>query len=165
MNAHLNDQQFGDFVLGVSKTVADHVDSCNLCYAEVEGLRTAIARYRQSVHKAAERNEIFWSKQRLAIRHRIGSHRFVLYFRWAAATATLLVSFALFLLTRAPQPVQRATSDLQDDILLRQVQNDIGRGYPVALAPAALIDEARNSALSASARTQVQRRIKKEHQQ
>jgi hypothetical protein len=62
----------------------------------------------------------------------------------------VLVVSAAFLLTR-PQPVQRANDDAADDVLLQQVQSDIERDYPAALAPAVLIDEERNSALSAGA--------------
>ena len=64
--------------------------------------------------------------------------------------AMVLVVSAAFLLTR-PQPVQHANNDAADDVLLQQVQSDLGRDYPAALAPAVLIDEERNSALSASA--------------
>ena len=48
--------------------------------------------------------------------------------------------------------MQRANNDAADDVLLQQVQSDIGRDYPAALAPAVLIDEERNSALSAGAK-------------
>jgi hypothetical protein len=48
--------------------------------------------------------------------------------------------------------VQQANNDAADDVLLQQVQSDIERDYPAALAPAVLIDEERNSALSASAK-------------
>ena len=63
----------------------------------------------------------------------------------------VLVVSAAFLLTR-PQPVQRANNDAADDVLLQQVQSDLGRDYPAALTPAVLIDEERNSALSAIAK-------------
>jgi hypothetical protein len=66
--------------------------------------------------------------------------------------AMVLVVSAALLLTRAPQPVQQANNDAADDVLLQQVQSDIERNYPAALAPAVLINEERNSALSASAK-------------
>ena len=122
-----------------------------MCRAEAEGVRTAISDCRELVQQAAERDEIFWARQRLAIRQRLARHHFVPHVRWVATAAMVLVVSAAFLLTR-PQPVQRANNDATDDVLLQQVQSDLGRDYPAALAPAVLIDEERNSALSASAK-------------
>ncbi len=150
MNAHLNEQQFGELILGTGNSeVAAHIEACDVCRAEAEGVRTAISAHRELVWEGAERNEIFWVRQRLAIRQRLARHHFVPYVRWVAMAAMVLVVSAAFLLTR-PQPVQRANNDATDDVLLQQVQSDIERDYPAALAPAVLIDEERNSALSAS---------------
>ncbi len=151
MNAHLNEQQFGALILGTgSGEIAAHIDKCDACLAEVEHVRTAISAGGELVRQAAERDEIFWTRQRLAIRQRVASHHFVPYVRWVATAAMVLVVSAAFLLTR-PQPVQHANNDAADDVFLQQVQSDLGRDYPAALAPAVLIDEERNSALSASA--------------
>ena len=66
MNAHLNDQQFGDFVLGLSNAEsAQHLDMCDSCRGETEKFRNAITECRESAHTAAERGEVFWVKQRL----------------------------------------------------------------------------------------------------
>jgi hypothetical protein len=152
MNAHWDEQQFGDFVLGIGNNeIAQHVATCDACRAEAEGVRNAIAGCREATHQAAERDEVFWARQRSAIRQRLSRHRIALYVRWAATAAMVLVVSAAFLLTRTPQPVQRVNNDLADDVLLQQVQSDIERNYPVALSPAVLINEERNSALSASA--------------
>ena len=152
MNAHLNEQQFGELVLGTGNAeIAGHIEACDVCRAEAEGVRTAISDCRELAQQAAEHDEIFWARQRLAIRQRLARHRFVPHVRWVATAAMVLVVSAAFLLTR-PQPVQRANNDAADDVLLQQVQSDLGRDYPAALAPAVLIDEERNSALSASAK-------------
>ena len=151
MNAHLNEQQFGELILGTgSGEIAEHIETCDVCRAEVEGVRTAISGCRELVQQAAERDEIFWARQRLAIKQRLMRHHFAPHVRWVAMAAMVLVVSAAFLLTR-PQPVQRANNDAADDVFLQQVQSDIERDYPAALAPAVLIDEERNSALSASA--------------
>ena len=151
MNAHLNEQQFGELILGTGNgEIAGHIETCDACRAEAEGVRIAISAGGELVRQAAERDEIFWARQRLAIRQRVARHHFVPYVRWVAMAAMVLVVSAAFLLTR-PQPVQRANNDAADDVLLQQVQSDLGRDYPAALAPAVLIDEERNSALSASA--------------
>ena len=86
------------------------------------------------------------------IRQRLARHHFAPYVRWVATAAMVLVVSAALLLTRAPQPAQQANNDAADDVLLQQVQSDLGRDYPAALAPAVLIDVERNSALSASAK-------------
>ena len=119
MNAHLNEQQFGELILGTrDQEIAGHIEACDVC----------------------------------AIKQRLTRHHFAPYVRWVAMAAMVLVVSAAFLLTRTPQPVQQANNDAADDVLLQQVQSDIERDYPAALAPAVLIDEERNSALSASAK-------------
>ncbi len=153
MNAHLNEQQLGELVLGFGNAeTAGHIEACDVCRAEAEGVRTAILAHRELVWKGEEHDEIFWARQRLAIRQRLACHRFVPHVRWVATAAMVLVVSAALLLTRTPQPVQQANNDAADDVLLQQVQTDIERDYPAALAPAVLINEERNSALSASAK-------------
>jgi len=153
MNAHLNEQQFGELVLGTGNAeIAGHIEACDVCRAEAEDVRTAISDCRELAQQAAEHDEIFWARQRLAIRQRLARHRFIPHVRWVAMAAMVLVVSAALLLTRAPQPVQQANNDAADDVLLQQVQSDIERNYPTALAPAVLINEERNSALSASAK-------------
>jgi len=151
MNAHLNEQQFGESILGTgNEEIARHIEACGLCRAEAEGVRTAISDCRELAREGAERDEIFWTRQRLAIRQQLARPHFVPHVRWVAMAAMVLVVSAAFLLTR-PQPMQRANHDAADDVLLQQVQSDLGRDYPAALAPAVLIDKERNAALSASA--------------
>jgi hypothetical protein len=152
MNAHLNEKQFGELMLGIGNAeIAGHVEACDVCRVEAEGVLAAISGCRELAEQAAERDEIFWARQRLAIRQRLARHRFVPHVRWVAMAAMVLVVAAAFLLTR-PQPAQRANHDAADEVLLQQVQSDLGRDYPSALAPAVLIDEERNSVLSASAK-------------
>jgi hypothetical protein len=153
MNAHLNEQQFGELVLGTGNAeIAAHIETCDVCRAEAEGVRTAISGCRELAKQSEEHDEVFWARQRLAIRQRLARHRFIPQVRWVATAAMVLVVSAALLLTRAPQPVQQANNDAADDALLQQVQSDLGRDYPAALAPAVLIDVERNSALSASAK-------------
>jgi hypothetical protein len=152
MSAHLNEQQFGDLILGTSNTAtARHIEVCDVCRAEAETVRIAISRYRESVRQSAERDEIFWVRQRLAIKRRRARHHFAPYIRWFAMAAMVLVVSAAFLVTRTPRPARLANTDEADNVLLQGVQSDVERDYPAALAPAVLIDEERNSALSASA--------------
>jgi len=152
MSAHLNEQQFGELILGAGNAaIAEHIEACDVCRAEAEDIRIAVSGCRESVRQSAERDEIFWLRQRLAIKQRRARHHFAPYVRWVATAAMVLVVSAVFLVTRTPPPVQLANTDAADEILLQEVQGDIDRDYPAALAPVVLIDEDRNAALSASA--------------
>ena len=149
MNSHLNEEQFTEWLLGTNeRETAEHLAACDTCRAESESLRTAIAGYREAANQAAERDAAFWARQRHTIHSRNRSQRFVPYIRWAAAAVMVLVVLAAFVLTRSPQPAQRAKNDLSDDALLQQVENSLDRSYPAALAPAVLIDQERSRALS-----------------
>jgi len=152
MSTHLNEHQFGDLILGTSNTAtAGHIEVCDVCRAEAETVRLAISRYRESVRQSAERDEIFWVRQRLAIKQRRARLHCAPYIRWFATAAMVLVVSTAFLVTRTPRPAQLANTDEADNVLLQGVQSDVERDYPAALAPAVLIDEERNSVLSASA--------------
>lgn len=151
MNSHLNQEQLTEWLLGTeNQETARHLESCEACRADSEGVRAAIAGYRQTVHQAAEREQAFWARQRHAILSALPQRRYIHYFRWAATTVMVVVVAAALVLMRSPEPPQQAKNDASDDALLQQVENSIGRSYPAALAPAVLIDEERNRVLSAS---------------
>jgi hypothetical protein len=151
MNSHLNEEQFTEWLLGTDdREIAQHLAACDACRSEGEQLSNAIAGCRQSAHQAAERDDVFWARQRFAIRSRLLRYRFVPYIRWAAVVVMLLVVFAAFMLTRSPQPAQQAKNELSDDAVLQQVENSLDRSYPTALAPAVLIDQERSRALASA---------------
>jgi hypothetical protein len=151
MNSHLNDEQFTEWLLGTTDSeIVQHVAACDACRTEGEQLRNTIAGYRESAQRAAERDEAFWTRQRVAIRSRLPRQRFVPHFRWAAAAVMALLICAAVLLTRSPQPSQQAKNEISDDVLLQQVESSLDRSYPAALAPAVLIDEERSRALSSA---------------
>jgi len=152
MNAHLNNEQLTAWLLGESdQPTAQHLETCAACSAEADGLRDSVASFRTMIVTAAERDERFWAQQRLLTRQRVESHHRAPFLRWAAALAMALVAVAALFLLHTPQPAQTAKDEAGDEALLQQVDRDIERDYPQALAPAVLIDRERNAALSAHA--------------
>jgi hypothetical protein len=149
MNRHLSEDEFSEWILGAEEPrVAEHLRSCAVCLAELGEVRQTVSCYREQIRAVAERDEIFWTKQRIKIREQLVASRRLPLLRWAFNGIAALVLLAALLLVRAPEVSQRANIELNDDTLLAQVENDIQRDYPAALAPAVLIDEERSLALS-----------------
>jgi hypothetical protein len=157
MTAHLNDEQLAQWMLGDhDPEAAHHLTQCDACRASIDELECSIRDYRDSIVSEAERGQIFWTKQGLAIRDRVRARRFGPPLRWAYAATMALVLGAALLVIQTPRPQQPVvTSNSADDALLQQVENDVARQYPIALAPAALIAEERDGAVSANNTTSV----------
>jgi hypothetical protein len=164
MNAHLHDQQLVDWILGTREPeAARHVSRCDACRAEIDGLDTYISDYRHGIASETDREPVFWTQQARAIHDRLRVRRFTPVLRWAYATIMVLVLSAMFLVTRMPPPRQPVvTSDPADDVLLQQIENDVAREYPIALAPAALIAEERDGALAGGGRSSLNNATNKE---
>ena len=150
MNAHLEKSEWSEWALGLStQQVSRHVQSCATCRTEANALRETIGRFRESVHAEAERDAIFWSRQRAGIRERVHARRPVSLLRSVSLAATVLVLGAVLLLTPSPE-ISPSNNDAADDALLQQVDSDVQQGFPTALGPAVLISQERNSALLAN---------------
>ena len=150
MTAHLNDEQLAQWMLGDHDPEAvQHLAQCDACRTSIDDLESSISDYRDTIASETDRGQIFWTRQALAIQDRLRARRFAPPLRWACAAIIVLVLCAAFLVTRMPRPPQQAaTSNSADDVLLQQVENDVVREYPIALAPAALLAEERDSALA-----------------
>ena len=152
MNAHVQKSELSEWTLGISTPeVSRHVRACATCRSEANALQDAIGRFRESMHAEAERDAIFWSRQRARIRERVAARRPTSLVRSVSLAATMLVLGAVLLLTPSPQVSQSANNDAADDALLQQVDRAVRQGVPTALGPAVLISQERNSALSANA--------------
>lgn len=149
-DVHLDEREFAECMLGTAGERARlHLESCVACRAETSAAKLAVADYRQAVLARTAHDEWFWLRQRHSIRRRLtGIHRRPVL-RWAATAAMVLVVCAAAMLTPSPRPVQQASNEAAEELLLQQVQSDLGRGYPLALAPAARIDQERSSVLAA----------------
>ena len=154
MNAHLNDEQLTTWLLGEGDPLTtQHLLGCAECRAEVAQLRDAVSGWREALISTAEHEEVFWAQQRRLTQERIATQRRVPFLRWAATVAMALVIVAALFLPHAPHAVTPAKDEAGDEALLQQVDHDLQRDYPQALAPAVLIDQERNAALSANAGT------------
>lgn len=146
MNNHLSEDQIAEWLLGAKDEMAlRHLEACHECSREAEQLRSAIAGFRDSIHAAAQRDQSFWRNPQHAIGERI-SGWYSMYWAWAVAMVLVLIA-ALFLM-RAPRAPQNSASEDADNFLLQEVQGDLAREVPEALAPAALIAQERDEILS-----------------
>lgn len=150
---HLDDRQFARLVNGESDAAAAaHVEACGVCAAEIERLRGFAGNFREAILAAGERAPLAEpARERRAVRS------------WAPLAAALagLLFVSLALLHHAPpQPparaAQHAPKDASDDLLLLEVDADISRPTPEALAPVSLILQARNKQAETHAEKETQ---------
>jgi hypothetical protein len=148
VNNHLSEDQITQWVLGTrDECVLGHLGTCDACSVEAEELRSTISRFRDSIHATAKRDQSFWRNQQLAIREQLSAKDwYPLHWAWAVAMVMVLIT-AIFL-TRPPTSPQNSATEDADKALLQEVQGDLGREVPQALAPAVLIAEERNEILT-----------------
>jgi hypothetical protein len=152
MNAHVERSELSEWILGIgSDQVARHLQTCGACRAEANALQNTIGSFKECVHLEADRDALFWSRQRALIRARVTARRPAFLLRRTSVAAMVLLLGAVLLLTQAPQVSQSANNDVADDALLQQVDNDVRQDFPTALGPAVLISQERNSALLTNA--------------
>jgi hypothetical protein len=68
------------------------------------------------------------------------------------------------LLTRLSERPQRPTPEEADEALLQEIQSDLGRGFPEALAPAVLIAEERDKILTSQDNQRTTRTLEQRRQ-
>jgi hypothetical protein len=127
--------------------VSHHLEICRACSVAAEELRSTISRFSDSIHATAQRDNSFWREQQLAISEH-ASARDWYPLHWACAAAMAMVLITAIFLTRTPNPPQNKATEDADKVLLQEVQRDLGREFPEALAPAVLIAEERNEILT-----------------
>ena len=148
MNNHLSEDQMTEWVLGTrDEYVLRHLETCQACSVEVEELRSTISSFRDAIHATAQSDQSFWRDQQLALRERV-SERDWYPLHWAWAVVMVIVLITAIFLTRTPNTRQNYASDDADNALLQEVQGDLAREVPEALAPAVLIAQERNEVLT-----------------
>jgi hypothetical protein len=106
-------------------------------------LQEAFQTYRNSIYSAAERPDAFWVNQRAGIEQKIRrpvpAIKHLLVFRWVPAAIVVLLCLSLFMEDKKlPMPDFAGGADQE---LLIEVERALSREYPVALAPAAILDK------------------------
>jgi hypothetical protein len=125
LTRHLSDEELSEIILDSDR----------------QHLRQTLGALPEWAHAAAEHPEVFWERQRAAIRTRIAdtpegsSARIVT--GWAGAFALVLLAIFLLHTSPAPRP-SRAQTD-PDQELLVAVEQTVQNGVPQALEPAAML--------------------------
>jgi hypothetical protein len=158
---HLSQDQITEWVLGTSDEFAlRHLETCEACSVEAAELRRTISSFRDSIHATAQRDQSFWQNQQLAIREQVSARDWY-PIHWAWAVAMVMVLITAIFLTRPPNSPQNYATEDADKALLQEVQGDLGREVPQALAPAVLIAEERNEILTSEFKQPTESTLKK----
>jgi len=133
---HLNDEQIAALVIEHSAELEAHARECVQCNVKLEHLRASLADFGGFVRENAERTNTFWWRQRAALP---AAHSFM---RWATAAVAVVITAAISLpfIHHRTAPPQRpihppAVQQISDEALMGEVQSDVLREYPDALAP------------------------------
>lgn len=140
INNHINEEQW-DNLLIPPESGAQHLAECPDCRQEHAHLQNAILALSGWVRSAEEQPEIFWERQRLAIRARINQNplwrRNSTRLVWITAFGLILLA-SLILRTGSRMPVGSSAIN-PDRELLVQVEQALDGDVPQALEPASLI--------------------------
>jgi hypothetical protein len=139
---HLDTEQIVELASGAAgESAGRHGRECGECRERVERLQAGIAGTAARLRSQAEHDEAFWARQRAVIRSRAAGRRPARWLRYAstAVIALLLVAALLFSRTRQPKPLPSDAPS--DEVLLEQVESDLDRDVPQALAAAALSND------------------------
>jgi len=148
MNGHFTAEQISACAWETDGPAAGHLASCPACRAQAEELRQTLAAFGATVRSQAEREEWHWTRPRARSRERRLTEHPTPRWAWIPAGVMAILLLAVLLLSRAPRMPAPITSDVADNDLLIEVQDDAQREFPSALAPVILINDERNEILS-----------------
>ena len=137
--AHVEDAEFAAWLVGEEDQVTlEHLDSCDACRREAVDFRRALGAFRDALRNAAEERRIAWAPPAQAVagtaRRWLSAEAFL---RWAPRAALAASVLAAALVMRSPRPAAPpASTDAADNALLLEIDADLSRQAPAALAPA-----------------------------
>jgi predicted anti-sigma-YlaC factor YlaD len=147
MNAHLNNDELTDYLLGTPQVGTEaHLGTCAECRAEADKVARSIGSFKAWTHAQAVARE---PKLNVFAFAALKENRlFVSWFSWSASLALFVVALVLMAMPRQREtPPVAAQSTVQPDagdVLLVQVQQDLENNVPRALAPAEMLTAERN---------------------
>jgi hypothetical protein len=149
MTQHWTDEQMTAWALGERKVeMAEHLAACDACRRELAQLQESLTAFRGDVQQAASADEYRWTRIRHAVASRAVERSHGL--RWAFTTALALVALSVGLLVtpykHTVQPVQKV--EMSDEQLLNEINDDLSRSAPEALAPVESLQQERASLLA-----------------
>jgi hypothetical protein len=148
---HWTDEQMSAWVLGERNVaMAEHLAACDECRRELAKLQGALAGYRNDVQQSVAADDYRWVRIRAGVASRAehGSRGL----RWALTSGLALLALSLGLLVtphrNAVPPV--VPVQMSDEQLLNEIQDDLSRSAPEALAPAETLQQERAAVLAQS---------------
>lgn len=146
MSGHLSNDEFTDHLLGTAQgPTTEHIRSCAECGAEAERVARSLNAFKTWVCREASAQEPTLNVFGFAARKEKRS--FVMWFSWSAVLALIVIAGALMMTptqSTKPEVAQSSSQPDADDALLMEVQQDLDRSVPQALAPAAMLAAERN---------------------
>lgn len=139
MMEHLTDEQMAEWLTGAlsDSGAGQHLTDCRQCSHDVECMAGAITGFAAIMRDEAAQRQL----QPLAtLAPAMHGSRLV----WAAALAMLAIAALMLRWTPPPERQQSAASHPSDDMLLLEIQQDLNREVPKALAPALVLTAERN---------------------
>ena len=136
MNSHLTSDQISEWLVsGGTPEMERHVANCDECKGRIAEVETPLAVFRESIHKAGERQTApVWNLQLQASRK-----------PWAFPLRSIVVALAVLVLAVVPayriqkDTAKQQTAEIarQDAALLQAVEKELGESEPHPMQPLA----------------------------
>lgn len=140
-NGHLKDSVFAAWALDPGhENAIGHLEVCDECRREAVDFRQAMGALREGLHRTAEGRELSWMRPAKSEDSSLEHGEWRLLPRMVSVATLALILVLVTLAPRVPAPApQAAASDTADNELLLQIQQDLNRRAPEALAPAEML--------------------------
>lgn len=135
---HLNDRMFANWALDPTDAVAvAHLNDCEACRKEAVDFSGKLAAFREALAAASESSTLKWvepdARQSEPRRESLGLEILI----WAPRLVLATLVVALALMSFRPKPVAPPpAAHVDDQALMTQIEEDLSRPAPQALAAA-----------------------------